>query len=187
MEFGSVGALKRDMEIGDALLVSLSVGWFEIETAMPSAKRRFDGFDGFDGFGGFGFSGIRENSFRGSGAFEPKSRVASGTETQAANATLARLGRNSNSPAAKLDVRSLAETQRGLKDTTYRKRRDEFEREQEHAALFAGFREHRSQNREQRDERQGHAREPSGNDAVVPDEVHGSCGGYSLSLRHRKI
>lgn len=76
-----------------------------------------------------------------------------------------------------------AANSRGL---TYRNRGHEFEREQERAALFAGFREHRSQNREQRDEREGHAPKPRGDDAVVPDEVHGSRDGRGFSLRHHE-
>ena len=69
---------------------------------------------------------------------------------------------------------------------TYRNRGHEFEREQERAALLAGFREQRSQNREERYERERHAPEPRWDDTVIPDEVQGSRDGGCFGLRHHE-
>ena len=62
----------------------------------------------------------------------------------------------------------------------------ELEREQERALLLHRFGEERAQDREEEDETQRHSREPRGDDAVVPDEVHGSRDGRGLSLRHHE-
>lgn len=48
----------------------------------------------------------------------------------------------------------------------------ELEREQERALLLHRFGEERAQDRKEEDETQRHSREPRGDDAVVPDEIH---------------